>query len=321
MIKGNSGEWSELWVFGKCALEAKVPLCDSDLNPLGNDILKIQEIYREGSVFLVTEPSTITLLRSDGSEKILIKESIRKLLAGFSSELLDGTGPSFVLKSGQHLLTEFEQAQIKSGSKNKQDIEFKIVDSTTVGEVLAGFSIKSQIAGDSTLLNPSKENTNFEFEIKGYTGDINDINNINNSSKIISRIKFILSSGGTFHFNQCKGSIFTSNLKKIDSQMPELLGFATLANFMVKKNNKVLNDVLKSQPFSDMAQSLKINLEPNEIEYKFKSLLRNVALGMVPKTDWNGIPTADGGYLIVKKDLSIVCLHIFNYGEFSNYFD
>ena len=101
--------------------------------------------------------------------------------------------------------------------------------------------------------------------------------------------------------------------------MPELLGFATLANFMVKKNNKVLNDVLKSQPFSDMAQSLKINLEPNEIEYKFKSLLRNVALGMVPKTDWNGIPTADGGYLIVKKDLSIVCLHIFNYGEFSNY--
>ena len=101
--------------------------------------------------------------------------------------------------------------------------------------------------------------------------------------------------------------------------MPFLLANATLANFMIKMKNKTLEDVLKSTYFECQMSNLSVPLDRKAIEYKFKGLLRDIALGMVPNSEWDGIQRADGGYIIVKKDLSISCLHVFNWGHFANY--
>ena len=61
------------------------------------------------------------------------------------------------------------------------------------------------------------------------------------------------------------------------------------------------------------------NENPELIKHKVKDLLVAIALGMVPKTKWNGIDEANGGYIIVKADGEIVCYHIYDRTRLRNY--
>ena len=54
-------------------------------------------------------------------------------------------------------------------------------------------------------------------------------------------------------------------------------------------------------------------------EYKIKSFLTDVALGMTPQKKWDGVYDATGGIIIVKKDGDIVCYHIYNRNDFQEY--
>jgi hypothetical protein len=319
MISGNKGEWSEFWVFAKCALDAEIPLCDENLKPFTSQKLTLTKIYIGEETLTINDPGEIILLVQDGTKTIIQKAAVRKALHLFLNELLDAKGSSFSLRNGQYLLDHFQHKALKSPSSVKKDITLGILDPKTYAENIAGFSIKSQLGGASTLLNASKENTNFVFEIVNFTGDLTGINKINSQRAVVDRIHYILSCGGSFKFIRCNGKTFTQNLMKIDSQMPELVGYATLSNFIFQENNKGLAEVLNSDCFQNYCSTLCIPLSPDIIKYKFKNFLLNIALGMIPKTPWEGIPNADGGYIIVKKDGSIVCFHIFNFGAFQNY--
>ena len=43
------------------------------------------------------------------------------------------------------------------------------------------------------------------------------------------------------------------------------------------------------------------------------------ALGMTPGRRWEGEEDANGGYIVVKNDGSVVCYHIYNRTEFEQY--
>ena len=52
----------------------------------------------------------------------------------------------------------------------------------------------------------------------------------------------------------------------------------------------------------------------------FKKLLCACALGLTPeKSDWQGAEDANGGYITVKADGSVVCYHLYNRTEFEKY--
>jgi hypothetical protein len=54
--------------------------------------------------------------------------------------------------------------------------------------------------------------------------------------------------------------------------------------------------------------------------YKYKKLLAAWALGLTPeRTDWLGTEDANGGYITVKSDGSVVCYHLYNRTEFEQY--
>ena len=53
--------------------------------------------------------------------------------------------------------------------------------------------------------------------------------------------------------------------------------------------------------------------------YKFKKLLTECALGMLPSKTWDGTADATGGYIIVREDGEVLCYHLFNRNEFENY--
>jgi hypothetical protein len=319
MKTANKGEWSELWAFVQSMATGKIDLCDEHLTPLIGQQLPLQKVFREDVIFDLSDPEHISFKLPDATQIQVSRSLLRIEIKEFFKEFTNAKGRAFSCISGEKLLKKFHQSEIKAPSRQKKDIEFEILDPKVLIPRRAGFSIKSQLGGKSTLLNASRDNTNFCFEIVGGQFDINSINSISSGSKIKDRVNALIDAKCSFKFSHCKGAVFNQNLTKIDSQMPELLGWATLLNFVMPHGKKNLTDVLADKRFQDSAQTIAIPLDAGSIEYKFKHLLSAIALGMVPATPWSGIIDADGGYLVVKRNGDLVCFHVYNLGSFQEY--
>ena len=106
---------------------------------------------------------------------------------------------------------------------------------------------------------------------------------------------------------------FQENLQFIDSQMPIILAHALLIAY--RNNIKKLSDVIE---ILKAENPLKFS-NTNMYEYKFKKFLCAAALGMTPERHWEGEEDANGGYIVVKQDGSVVCYHIYNRTDFEQY--
>jgi hypothetical protein len=181
-----------------------------------------------------------------------------------------------------------------------------------------GFSIKSQIGGDSTLLNAGKT-TNFVYRVNGFKynkQDINEIIEIDTRSKIKDRIEKIYMNGGKFQFIGLENPIFGNNLVLIDSMLPNILSEVLLLFF--SSNLTSIYDITKK-----LSELNPINYDTQYehcfYEYKIKHFLTDIALGMMPSKVWSGVYDATGGYLVVKENGEVLCYHIYNRNEFENY--
>jgi type II restriction enzyme len=158
--------------------------------------------------------------------------------------------------------------------------------------------------------------TNFIYRIKDFKGNIEEVNKIVSKSKVRDRIKAIEAGGGKIIFNSLANDKFKSNLKKIDVVFAEILA-AALKNFYEGKGSTI------SETCSFLARNEelkeKYDLDENDFEFKIKSFLRAIALGMVPNRMWDGLNAAHGGYLIVKEDGDVVCYHLYNLDAFQDY--
>ena len=182
-----------------------------------------------------------------------------------------------------------------------------------------GFSIKSQLGGDSTLLNASKA-TNFNFKVTGTNlsdDEITAINSINpKRNKVIERVNAIKKKGASLVFEKVDNSTFRNNLVMLDGDLPAIIanllleqlntGVSTLKELADKitETNPLKYDVGQASPF---------------YAYKIKHLLTSAALGMMPATAWSGRFDANGGYLVVKKDREILCYHFYDRNRFEDY--
>ena len=182
-----------------------------------------------------------------------------------------------------------------------------------------GFSIKSQLGGDSTLLNASKA-TNLNFKVVGVNlsdEEITSINSINpKRNKVIERVKAIKNKGASLIFDKVDNSTFRNNLIMLDGDLPSIIasllleqlntGISTLKELTEKitETNPLGYDIRQASPF---------------YAYKIKHLLTSTALGMMPATAWSGRFDANGGYLVVKKDGEILCYHFYDRNRFEDY--
>ena len=208
---------------------------------------------------------------------------------------------------------------LKAKSSDKTDIKIVLHDRRTRINSEMGFSIKSQLGGDSTLLNASKA-TNFHFKIAGGNitdTDVEQINNLNPArNKVIERYKAIANKGAYLTFDNIDNVTFRNNLIMLDGDLPTIIaqllitqletGISTLKELTEKlaKSNPLGYDIAQSSPF---------------YEYKIKHLLTSAALGMMPATAWSGKYDANGGYLVVKKDGDILCYHFYDRNRFEDF--
>lgn len=323
-MKGNKGEWSEIYTFLRLLGDGVIYGGDENLQKINSIYYPLISIIREenqhsysyyrNSNVKVVDSSGATLLEINSND--CLNKAFELLEIIKSSE-----GNTFEIPAIEEFLRQIHVRKLKSDSRNKRDITVVVHDLTTNTTPTLGFSIKSRLGSPSTLLNPGKT-TNFIYEINyeklGVSKNelISQINQIDTRSKIKDRVKYLIRHGDILKFRKIESINFYLNLQLIDSNLPEILARSLLnyyGGFSFRMRDLV-NILEENNP-------LQFNQEFNHkfYEYKIKNFLTDIALGMTPQKKWTGNYDATGGYIIVKEDGDIVCYHIYNRTEFQEY--
>ncbi len=321
-LSGNKGEWSEIYAFLRLLEIKKLYAADADLNKKDDMFYNIINIVRTEPIgkleFRINRTiDTVTVINTDNNSELLslpcceFKQAADRLY----HEIVSATASSFELSDTADFLNSLSVQSLKAKSLDKADIRIKIHDINTGYETVQGFSIKSRLGSPSTLVNAGKT-TNFIFEV---TGNINDdvMNEFNTcSKKFKDRFEVLNNHNCDIKYVSMENDMFESNLLLIDGDLPKICaymlkeyyssGINTVRNSLdsLNEHNPLNYDLSKGHPF---------------YEYKFKKLLAECALGMLPSKVWDGTADATGGYIVVREDGEVLCYHLFNRNEFEIY--
>lgn len=321
-LTGNKGEWSEIYTFLKLLGEGVVFAGDQNLNKIQDlfyPIIMILRQEKEGSYNYRLQKQDVVIQTPEGEELLRIPASVFLEEAEILLNAINEKDGAFAVPSIERFMNSVFCHSLKAKTSDKTDIRIVLHDRRTKINSEMGFSIKSQLGGDSTLLNASKA-TNFNFKIEGVSftdAEISEINAINpKRNKVIERVNAIRNKGGVLVFDKVDNLTFRNNLILLDGDLPIIIanllleqlnsGISTLKTLVERLTeiNPLKYDVSQASPF---------------YEYKIKHLLTSAALGMMPATAWNGRYDANGGYLVVKKDGEILCYHFYDRNRFEDY--
>lgn len=324
VITGNVGEWSEIYTLLKLLGEGKVYAGDQNLDKIKNLVYPIIMIIRhekEGVYDYKVADADVVIQTSDGKELLRISaetflKEAEHLLSAIQNKL--AVARSFPVAKTQAFMDKIYCTSLKASSCDKTDIRIVLHDQRTRLNTEMGFSIKSQLGGDSTLLNASGA-TNFTYKIVGAElndEDIERVNAIATRTKIIDRVEAIRRKGGDLCFDHVDNDTFRNNLQMMDNGLP-----STIAQLLVEQFNT------GDRTFEDLSHALAetnpLGFDKEDAEamyiYKLKHLLTSAALGMMPSKKWKGHYDANGGYLVVKKDGEILCYHFYDRNRFEDF--
>lgn len=313
----NKGEWSEIYTFAYLLSQGILYSADKDLNKIEEVYFPIIKIIREetaGNPIDYQTGEVIKIFRG----KELLQEVSKARFAEIVAELLDKIpqgSRAFEIPTVNDFFSSIYCEKIKANASKKDDITLQLHDIHTGITPICGFSIKSYLGARPTLINPGR-NTNFEFILNGCNDEImNSVNAITTRAKIKDKIRYLLDRGCRFEpVEHSISSQFEENLQFIDTIMPQLLQHLVLYSYLYDCHN--VNEVVEH-----LNERNPINYRNTAIyKYKVKKLLCACALGLTPeRNDWLGAEDANGGYITVKSDGSIVCYHLYNRTEFEDY--
>lgn len=319
-IEANKGEWCEFYTNIKIMSDGYVIKADSNLNPDESTIYPV--------IAVLNKDKNDEVLRYEIQEKrqsILLKKIDGSILATFSTKdisvkakqifqkIIDGT-KTFKIPEATCLAKELGIISLKEWN-NKADIKLEI-NNPYLGKIIEeGYSIKSKLDAESTLVNASKQ-TRFTYTVKELpVSIISSINEISGSGKVIKRVLGIVENKGRFEFKNIESEVFTKNIKKVDSLLDQIL--AKMLLFTYTHHCKKLKEIIEHKDFLRFLATL--DLDKDSCIYKVKRFLWAYALGMEPSTPWEGEDFVNGGLLWVKSDGSILCHHIFERKELESY--
>lgn len=321
-LAGNKGEWSEVYVFLRLLEVGKLYAADADLNKIDDVFYNIINIVRSEKVgvleFRINRTEERVSVYNTETNKILIDvpfSEFANVSNNLYSDIVSANTTSFVSEDTEEFLDRINVKSLKAKSNDKSDIRIKIHDLNTGYEAVQGFSIKSRLGSASTLINAGKT-TNFIYEI---TGDCND--KIMSEFEVISKkfkqkLDYLKDNGCDLKYIGMENDVFESNLLLIDGDLPRICAY------MLKEYYSTgINTIESAIEHITDVNPMKYNLSKGHpfYKYKFKKLLSESALGMLPSTVWDGTIDATGGYIIVREDGEVLCYHLFNRNEFENY--
>lgn len=314
----NKGEWSEVYAFFKLLAEGKLYSADGHLNLIHNQFTPILEIFRDDSPnrngYKINAAKKMILavgetIHLDVPQKKFQKEAERLLELIKSSDKKEDNFDDTLM-----FMKEIQCGGISAKSTDKADIRIvihRLADGTTPE---LGYSIKSKLGGNSTLINSNHDNSNFIFRIDG----INDMQmrQFNYFDKFKKKFEYLESIGASWKFVKVSQNILRNNLNMLDLGMAQVIG-SCLGKYYSGEGNEI-SELCRKVAVDDPLHILNGTSQPM-YEYKIKQFLLAFALGMTVSSEWNGTFNANGGYIVVKEDGDIACYHFFDRNELEEY--
>lgn len=315
---GNKGEWSELYTFFKLLADGKLYSGDGKLNRYDEKWFPILEIFRDDSpnrnTYKINAAKNNILIAGNNIEiempQSRFDEEARKLLT-FIQNLRTTTGVNLEI---EHFMTEIDCGKISAKSTDKADIRIVIHNLMNGTKPELGYSIKSKLGSDSTLINAVGDNTNFTFKIDGITKE--DAITINALSKFKKKFELLEKLNAKLIFNNVASSGLHNNLTMLDLGMERIIAECLLYYYQgeVKTIEEAVIKITEIDPLH-----ISTSISQPMYEYKVKQFLLAFALGMTPSKAWQGKFNANGGFIVVKEDGDIVCYHFFDRNDLEDY--
>ncbi len=314
-LTANKGEWAELYVFFKIVLDRIVYAADAELNPKTDEWFKFIKLYKKinaskSLTYDLSEDGVVKLINGENDIEIIDELDLKREVKNIFDTIKKASS-TFAVEDAGLLMNAYKINTVKASSLIKSDIDADVMVSNNTGVQRMGFSVKSYVGGAPTLVNASQL-TNFTYEIKGFTGDIDTVNAIDTRLKVRDRLTVILQQGGRLVFSHMQSECFKKNLRLQDSKFPEVIA-RILQHFYLGKGN----DFIKLGKL--VADDEDLDVSEIEIKTMVKRYLRNSALGMVPGTIWEGTISTQGGYIIVLESGQLLCYNIYFDDDFQSY--
>lgn len=221
-MRGNKGEWTEVYVFLKALGDGKFTIVNGYLRPINS--CEVLELYKNN----YANTSELAFLPNS---------SFGPIAEELLSDILEAKGTTFEIKNINNIAKEHDFSLFKADARSKSDLEGKIIDIKNRQSPRLGFSIKSFIASMPTLLNASSH-TNFCYEVDGLNKeDVNAINSIKSRTKLKDRISRIKELGGNIYEAGAASASFASNLRRIDGELEMILSFLLLLSYESDKKD------------------------------------------------------------------------------------
>ncbi len=316
-LSGNKGEWSELYTFFKLLADGKLYSGDGQLNRYDEKWFPILEIFRDDSpdrnTYKVNAAKNNILVAGSTIQLEVPQERFRQEAAKLLSfiQSLESTGNNDEIES---FMREIDCGKISAKSTDKADIRIVIHNLMNGTKPELGYSIKSKLGSDSTLINSSKDNTNFIFTIKGISEDA--IEKFNKLKYFSDKFALLDKLGAVVEFRAVAGEGMHHNLTMLDMGMERVIAECLLRYY--RGDIRTIEDAVKVVSLDD---PLKLSSESAQsiYEYKVKQFLLAFALGMTAKKQWDGKFNANGGFIVVKEDGDIICYHFFDRNDLEDY--
>lgn len=349
-MKGNKGEWSEIYIFLKLMYEGKVYAADRDMNKLDDVFLNIIKIIREEIAGNIIDYKTGDIIRIyingiDAGQKIPRKVFGDKATAIW--DRLSTTKGNISSDFIDDFLTDIKITKLKAPAAKQndffggtQDITMEVMDYRSGITSVIGFSCKSENAGNSTLFNASAENTNFVYKITGNIDDslMDEVNGMfvekrkRNKTTGEYELKYEVATGERIRKLKNSGcDIEFVDVVKDDArrnivlsggqEMPIILGNMLKHYYWVGEARAEYNSFALAVEYVIENNVARYSFDNIESIYKRKAsdLLYNMFTGMRLGTSWDGKSSVNGGYIVVKKDGDIVAYHTCIADEFKDF--
>ncbi|CAM4369050.1 HpaII family restriction endonuclease [Zobellia nedashkovskayae] len=322
-MKGNKGEWSELYTFFRLLSDGKLFSADEYLNKT-DSFVEILNINRKDAgdnlIFKVEKNASINLI--DGNTNKIILSFPQSKAEEIADELVsDISGKTGVSSKLIDKIQKLNLTQVADKSLGKGDINILIYDPVHGIRSQQEFSIKSFLGSDPTLFNANKT-TNITYRITDSSNnpisaaDLIDVNSIKTGHKYIKRIARLNDLGYNVNFASYDDNTFKLNLQVIDSDLPEIIAHVVKDKYVSKitKITEVIDKLKIDNPMNyDLTEGHRF------YEYRLVNFLVEAALGMTSKAVWSGKYDVVGGIIIVKPDAQVLCYHLIDFNKFKQY--
>lgn len=319
MLRGNIGEWSEVYAWLKILADGKIQPGDAWLNPIIGREISVLTVERTDNGVLVRyniNSPNVEVELGKHQVKLVSQFKFKSVCESIIRAISDNRGGTFEVPAANAFLSTIGCTTLTASSRSKADFFAHIRDPETSDIPKVGYSVKSQLGGASTLLNAGKT-TNFVFFVKGgiTEADVDSLNAMAGNGHLKARVDALYRMGYSLEFESMANDVFQENLVLSDSLMPEIIASFILQYYrgMGVKIEELLDAVINSD--------FKIHASDKVayLQRKIKQLLSDIALGMVPSLPWSGSYNATGAFALVKSDGEVVTYHLYNRDQFENY--